>query len=416
MRILWLSHLIPYPPKGGVLQRAYYLLREAAKYHQVDLLAFNQPGLIGPLFNSVDEGVDEAKSHLGGFCNNLKFFDIQSEKSSFGRYYLAIKSLITKDPYNINWLKSAEYSNAVRQFIDESQYDLVHFDTISLIPFIEDVGNLPVVLDHHNIESHMLIRRGEKESNALKSWYFRQEGERLQRIEEEICKRVALNITCSDMDSERLFSISPHSRVESVPNGVDESFFLAADDDREIKNKLLFVGTLNWYPNIEAVNFIAENLWEKLKKEIPTVVFDIVGVNPPSSILSLSQSDANFQVHGFVDDVRTYFSAADIFVCPIQDGGGTKLKILDAMSMGKAIVAHPIACEGIAVVDNESVCFADTAEEYVEIIVRLLNDPIEIKRLGTAARKLIEDKYTYTAIGQHLSGLYESCIDPTAVQ
>lgn len=416
MKILWLSHLIPYPPKGGVLQRAYYLLREASKYHQIDLLAFNQPDLIGPLFSSVDEGVSEAKSHLGDLCNSVKFFEIHSEKSSLGRYFLALKSLITKDPYNINWLKSVEYSDAVRQLVNGTQYDLVHFDTISLIPFINDVGDLPIVLDHHNIESHMLLRRGDKESNLLKSWYFHQEGERLQRVEEAICKRVALNITCSDMDSERLLAISPDSRVETVPNGVDESFFLESDESRGINNKLLFVGTLNWYPNIEAVNFIADKLWVKLKKQIPDVIFDIVGANPPNSITPLSRVDNNFRVHGFVDDVRTYFSDADIFVCPIQDGGGTKLKILDAMSMGKAIVAHPIACEGISVVDNESVCFAETADEYVEIIVLLLNDPAEIKRLGTAARKLIENKYTYTAIGQQLSALYESCIDSTAEQ
>ena len=136
MRILWLSHLIPYPPKGGVLQRAYYLLREIAKHHQVDLLAFNQPDLIRPLYPSVDEGLRVAYEELTRFCAKVEFLSIPSEQRLGGRYRLALTSLLSKDPYNINWLKSAEFRRTLAERIALGAYDLIHFDTISLAPYL----------------------------------------------------------------------------------------------------------------------------------------------------------------------------------------------------------------------------------------------------------------------------------------
>lgn len=410
MKILWLSHLIPYPPKGGVLQRSHYLLKETAKHHTVDILAFNQKDLITPLFNSLDEGVEEAQSVLSNFCNYVEFYDIPSDKSRFTKYFLALKSLVTKDPYNINWLKSETFRKSLSKIISENKYDLVHIDTISLIPFLDEIKHLPVVLDHHNIESHMLIRRAEKESNKLKAWYFQQEGKRLQRVEQAICPQMALNITCSEMDSQRLLKISPTSHVADVPNSVDEEYFtpttLIAKD-----NKLLFIGTLSWYPNIEAVEFIANEIWPLLKEREVKASFDIVGANPPDFLLSLANVEPDFRVHGFVDDVRTYFNNAAIFVCPIKDGGGTKLKILDAMSMGKVVIAHPIACEGIKVEDGVSVIFAETAEEYVSQIEKVLSDSALREYIGINARQVIKDNYTNDSIGKKLSKLYKSCVD-----
>lgn len=406
MRILWLSHLIPYPPKGGVLQRSYNLIRELAKYHEIDLLAFNQPRLIGPLFSSVEAGVQEANEVLGKICQRHRFFEIPSERQASGRYWLAIKSLAGA-PYNINWLASEEFRDAIKQWTEEKNYDLVHFDTISLIPFLKDIpSHTATVLDHHNIESHMLLRRAQNETNLVKRFYYWQEGARLERYEKTYCPQFSLNITCSDIDTARLKEISHTSHVETVPNGVDTDYFQPGQEGKKLK--LVFVGRLNWYPNRQAVKFIVEDLWPALKQKWPQIEFDLGGSNPPDFAVALARRDNNFHVHGFVDDVRPIIAEATAYVCPITDGGGTKLKVLDALAMGKPLIAHTIACEGIDVTPNVDVLIADTVNDYVEHLTKLWDDTSFRQKIATSGRDLAEGRYSFRAIGKTTSDLYTS--------
>ena len=407
MKILWLSHLIPYPPKGGVLQRSYHLLKELARYHDVDLLAFNQRGLIGPLFDSVETGITEADTALANICRRHRFFEIPTETSTGGKYWLALKSL-TSAPYNINWLKSAEFSRAVKEWTAEHRYDLVHFDTISLIPFLSCIPpGAATVLDHHNIESHMLYRRAANENSRLKRVYFLYEAMRLERYERQYCPKFDLNITCSDVDTDRLRKLAAGSLVATIPNGVDLDYFRPGADSPVSPPRLIFVGTMSWYPNIEAVNFIADKLWQSLREKYPNLCIDIVGANPPEKIKNLERTHPGFKVHGFVDDVRPYLDRASIYLCPIRDGGGTKLKILDAMAMAKPLVTHPIACEGIAVTPEENVLFADTPDQFIDQISCLLTDSDRGHALGIHARSLIKANYSYASIGKQLAETYE---------
>jgi polysaccharide biosynthesis protein PslH len=409
MKILWLSHLIPYPPKGGVLQRSHNLLKELARYHEVDLLAFNQKALIGALFKSIETGVEEARSALSLICRRLAFFDIPSDRTAWGPYALALKSLV-REPYNINWLKSQAFANTLSNWLQEEDYDLVHFDTISLVPFFSLVPpTIATSLDHHNIESHMLLRRAGNETSLLKRGYFWQEGLRLAHYERRFCPLFSLNITCSDIDAERLLKLAPETNVRTIPNGVDLEYFKPQGLPSQ-PNRLIFVGTMNWYPNIDAVLYIAEKLWPRLKQKHPGLACDIIGANPPASIRALADRLPDFHIHGFVDDVRPYIGAATIYVCPIRDGGGTKLKILDAMSMEKAVVAHPVACEGINVWHDHNVILAENDTMFIEHIDHLLGADEKRDALGKAARRLMEESYGYHAIGKQLSDAFVGCV------
>ena len=406
MKILWLSHLIPYPPKAGVLQRSYHLVREVARYHEVDLLAFNQINLIQPLFSSIEEGVEQAEKVLKGYCGKIAFFDIVSDRGRWGKHLLALKSLC-REPYNINWLKSSAFANQFQSWLNIKKYDLVHFDTISLLPYLSLLPTgIATCLDHHNIESHMLLRRSCKENNILKKIYFWQEGVRLARYERRFCPQFSLNITCSDIDTRRLLKIAPQAKVKTIPNGVDLSYFHNRNVE-ESGERIIFVGTMNWYPNIEAVHYIADKLWFKLKRKYPDLQCDIIGANPVDSIKRLGHELDGFNVLGFVEDVRPYLERAAVYVCPIQDGGGTKLKILDAMAMSKAIVAHPLACEGIDVSDGKNVLLADTDASFLQHIECLFNSPSKRKVLGHNARQLIETKYGFDTIGKKLAAEFE---------
>ena len=397
-----------------MLQRAYHMVRELGERHDLDLVAFVQPALMEPMFPSLQEALEQSEKHLKQYCRSVRFVPIDAVQGRFGRLGLAAKSLFSSRPYTIGWLRSRAFEDIVAEMLATNDYDVVHFDTISLGPYRRLVENLPCVLDHHNVESHLLARRAENESNPLKSWYFRQEGVRLEEYERKVCSQFTLNLLCSEMDKERLQVIAPDCRMEVVPNGVDAEYFYPASMVGSGEKSLIFAGRLNWYPNTQAVRFIAFELWPSLKKAIPDVKIDIVGANPPADIVDFAKKEPDFRVHGFVDDVRTYIANASIYICPITDGGGTKLKILDALAMAKPLVADPIACEGIMVEDGCNVRFAESVQNYIDAIRELLDSPREMQRLGGSGREMIERQYSYSIIGEQLSCLFQDITIPSS--
>lgn len=409
MKILWLSHLVPYPPKAGVLLRSYNLVKELAKYHDVYLLAFNQPNLMKPMFPSLEEGIQEAELELGKFCKDIKFLDIPCEQRRFGRHALALKSLLLPTSYTVNWLKSVEYKQSILDWQSKYSFDIVHADTISLVPYAHLCGNAKTSLDHHNIESHMMLRRASTETNLVKKLYFYQEGKKLQAYEEKYCPKFDINITCSVLDTERLQEFIPNIKAVDIPNGVDVDYFMPLKQEKKAKS-MVFAGGLTWYPNNQAMQYFVNDIWPLLKQKEPTAIMNLIGKGPASNLVELSKEDKNFNVLGFVDDVRKYIDTATLYICPILDGGGTKLKILDALSMGSALVASPEACEGIDVTHKENVLIANSPEEYVQHIITLFNDPKLCENLSENGRQLMVNKYSYKNIGIKLSNTLQNLI------
>ena len=239
----------------------------------------------------------------------------------------------------------------------------------------------------------------------VKKLYFRRESGRLRQYESEVCVRFALNITCSDLDSKRLLRLAPTAKVLAVPNGVDCEFVQPRGVASDPKS-LVFVGTMNWYPNVDAMLFFLREVWPRLKSLRPELTMDIAGSNPPRTFFEMAASLTDVRVHGFVPDIRPMLEAAALFVCPIRDGGGTKLKILDAFAMQKCVVAHPVACEGIDVSANVNVVFAAEPEEWVRRIDELLNDAARRAAIGAAARELAKSRYSFDAIGRGLADVF----------
>lgn len=406
MRVLWLSHLIPYPPKGGVLQRSYHMIREVSRYHELSVLAFCQPRLIAPLYPSLEEGLVDSARAMNELCKKYACLPIPSEFKKWGTHILAFKSLFTQETYNVNWLKSKEMRSVFGEWLRDGDYDLVHYDTLGLASYFDESRNIPSILDHHNIESHMLRRRCTNEKNVFKRGYFLQESRRLAQYERHWCPRFDLNVTCSDADSMRLSELAPSANIRTLENGVDVKYFVPVLQNIE-SNRLVFVGRMSFYPNIQAMEFMLDKVWPLLKQRCPDITLDIIGANPPASIVNRGRALVGVKVHGFVDDVRTFINRAAVYVCPVMDGGGTKLKILDALASGKAIVAHPIACEGIAVTNHQHVILARYPEEFAVSISTLLADEVQREKLGRAARELAVERYSYEKIGRRFASMIE---------
>lgn len=399
-KILWLSHFLPYPPKGGNLQRSYNLLKELSKYNDVTVLAFNQKAIC-PTDAQIQEGID----HLSQFCRIAAVYPIASDCTRMDKYLLLIKSLLPWKTYTIEWLNSRAYADHLANLLQMEEFDLLHVDTISLFPLIKNPQNYTIALTHHNIESQMLKRRAANETHLLKKCLYAWEAAKLERAEKRICPQVALNITCSSLDSIRLEMIAPGIKCIDIPNGVDLNYFHPIAETR-LEKSLVFAGGLTWYPNLAAMSFFLKSVWPKLQQEIPDITMTVIGRSPPAWMLAMQEQYPKLKVTGFVDDVRPYIDSACIYICPINDGGGTKLKILDALAMGKAIIAHPIACEGIEVENHTTVVFAQTPEEYITEIKALLLNSDKIQRMEQAAFNLAKEKYDFVKLGEKLNEAY----------
>jgi len=408
-KILWLSHLIPYPPKGGVLQRSYNLLKQCCEGNQVHLVAFIQRELIETNFTDYAEGLSISQKRLEEFCTSVTFFDIPQERRVFGKYLTGLKGLVTKGGYTIEWLKSRQFDHYIQSLRQE--FDLIHFDTISLAPYLADFENIKTVLDHHNIESHMLVRRARNSDSLISRVYYHSEGIKLRAYEKSVCPDFDLNITCSELDSSRLKDLAQCPRVECIPNGVDTEYFKSTRNRSTgvgTPIKLIFAGRLDAYTNQKAAMYIAFTLWPELKRRRDDIEFYLIGAHPPKDIVSAYASDRRFHITGFVDDIRTYLDEADIYICPITDGGGTKLKILDALAMGIPIIAHPVASEGIDTNNEKTILFAEDSSQYLSCIDTLSNKPELYGSIAMESRKLIHDRYSFNKIGERLRNLYAS--------
>jgi glycosyltransferase involved in cell wall biosynthesis len=412
MRVLWASHIVPYPPKSGVHLRSYHLLRGVAARHDVDLIAFVQEAWLDVFFRSREEGLQECRRALGEFCRSVCFLPIESATRPGGKWRTALAGLLLPSSYTIRWLDSPRARRTFAEAAGTQGYALVHFDTIGLAPYRATFKGTAATLGHHNIESHMLLRRAENETSPMRRLYYLQEGKRVQTYEKQTAGDFALHITCSDLDSQRLRKIAPAATVVTIPNGVDLEYFRATGADAS-RRSIVFVGSLNWYPNISAVEFLLREIWPQLQQAFPDLTLDIVGSAPPRALVDLASAFRGVTVHGFVDDVRPLMDAATLYVCPIRDGGGTKLKLLDAFAMQKCVIAHPVACEGIGVTPGRDVELADSAQSFVAAIARLLEQPERRRQIGRAARELVEQRYAFEGIGNRLCDVFESVASAT---
>jgi sugar transferase (PEP-CTERM/EpsH1 system associated) len=401
MKILWLSHLLPYPPKGGVLQRSYHLLRQAAQRHELHLVALTQRAQ-----HPTEMQVNEALAELSAVCASIRAFPLVSDRSRWRWAAMAALTAVRRSAYDVNWLWSPDLGRYLSRLAGAEAFDLVHLDTLGLISYARHFEGTPIVLNHHNIESAMMRRRAEREPVRWRSRYFRREARKLERLEQVECARVAMNVTVSELDAARLREVTPRARLHVVDNGVDIHHFAPRGG---AEDGLVFAGGMSWYPNREAVLYFIREIWPALRADRPERRATIIGQNPPAELVAATK-DPRVSVPGFVPDVRPYIDAASIYICPIRDGGGTRLKILDALAMAKPLVATGLAVEGLGLEEGVHYLRAETPADYVLQIRRLEADPALRQRLASAGRELVERRYAWEVIGEKLERAYDEAV------
>lgn len=401
-KILWVSHFLPFPPKGGAQIRSYNLVKELSRYHDVSFFCLVQEDLALNYFDSLDVAMDQANKIFGEMCKNVIFLPVRGKKS---KKLNLIKSLFSLKSYSQCSLDIEKISSHLSDVLSRNEFDFVHLDTISLIMFRNLFKAEKITMNHHNIESLMMERRASEQKNWIIKIICKMDAMKIRRLEKISAEIACVHFVCSDLDGDRLRTMFPEVNAETIPNGIDCRSVI---NSRRVSNlSLLFIGGLDWYPNADAVKFLLNEIFPIVSTKLPNLSLDIVGKNPSSEIINLASKFSHVKLHGFVNDIAPFYETAWLYICPIRDGGGTKLKVLDAMANGVPLLAHPVAMEGIDAIPGEHYFSASTPQEFAELIWRLSNVPsCEIEEIGNKARELISSSYDYDQIGKTLSSIY----------
>ncbi len=403
MRILFVTQIVPYPPHGGVLQRGYNLLRELGREHQVQLLAFHHPDEL-----RTAEAVEESRVELGKFCSAVEYFPLWPKASAAHKLVAFAAGAVYPKPFSVLAHHSSALARRIEALCATRACDLVHLDTIALAPFAKYCGDRPLVLAHHNIESQLMERRAEHETGTLARLYVQAQARRLRAYEQQQAGRFRLNITVSDADSDTLQRICPGARTAAIPNGVDTEYFTAREHDGT--PALIYTGGMNMFANRDAVDWFLADIWPRIKAAVPEVKFFGIGPKPSARLLEAASRDPQVEAPGFVDDVRPWIARAAVYVVPLRVGGGTRLKMVDAMAQGKAIVATRVGAEGIAGEDGRHFLLADDAQNFADTVIGLLRDAARRRTLGAAARQRAEERYAWPILGAQLARHYEDVV------
>jgi sugar transferase (PEP-CTERM/EpsH1 system associated) len=405
MRILFVTQIVPYPPHGGVLQRGYNLLRELGKEHSVHLLAFHHPDEL-PEGAPLENGLNELKK----FCQEVEHFPLWPKRSVAHKLAAFAAGALFPGPFSVLAHKSTALADRIRTICSsDSPPDLVHLDTIALAPYLEFCGKVPTVLGHHNIESQLMARRAEHETGAFARWYVTRQARLLVEFERQYANRFPVSITVSTADAATLEKICPGAKTAVLPNGVDTDYF--APRPGMDTPSLIYTGGMNMFANRDAVEWFLQAIWPTVKQAVPGVRFYGVGARPSKAVLDMAAQDPDIEAPGFVPDVRTWVARAAVYVVPLRVGGGTRLKLVDAMAQGKAIVSTTVGAEGIDGQDGVHFVLADHPDDIAAQVIRLLGDSTARERLGTAARKRAEERYAWPMLGKQLAGCYSKVVE-----
>jgi glycosyltransferase involved in cell wall biosynthesis len=270
------------------------------------------------------------------------------------------------------------------------------------------VGNVPVLLFEHNVEYLIWHRLANLETTSWKRALFEMEWRKVRACESEAVRSAALTIAVSDDDRVRLAAMSPGSRVVSIPTGVNTGYFTPRCD-AEVPTRLVFSGSMDWHPNEDAVCYFVDTILPRVRAEFPDVSFTIIGRNPSARVRELA-AQPGVAVTGTLDDVRPAIAEGSVYVVPLRAGSGTRIKIFEALAMGKAVVSTTVGAEGLTLESGRHFLAADTPHDFAHAIIRLLRDPARRQALGDAGRALVEANYSWPTVARQFEARCEEVV------
>ncbi|MGH2519883.1 MAG: glycosyltransferase family 4 protein [Chloroflexota bacterium] len=384
-RVLFLTPQLPYPPHQGAAIRNLNLAKLAAREHEVNICSF----IRGPA--EVASGaelarwaarVDTAPAPRRGHLTRL------------------VQSAFSLQPD----MQRRLHSEAFRRLVGEA--DLVQAEGIEMAQYLTDVPG-PRVLDCHNAE-WLLQRRAYQVDVRSGRWlgaaYSALQWLKLRRYERWACRAADAVLSVSQVDRQALLSLDARLSIDVLPNGVDTSVFRPAAGSAPAE-AMLFTGTLDFRPNVDALRWMVDEVWPRIRRQLPQATLTIAGRAPSRRVLALGQMPG-VTVLANPPDIMPCFHAASVYAVPVRSGGGTRYKLLQAMACGLGIVSTTVGAEGVAVHSGEELLVADSSVTFAEAAIRLMRDAPLRRRLGARARENAAATYDWCVLAPALLGVY----------
>jgi sugar transferase (PEP-CTERM/EpsH1 system associated) len=394
MRILWLNPNLLLPlDKGGKL-RTWHLMRHLAASHDITYLSFADP-----------HTRPAEREGMRDVCSHLRVVTRRDPVKGSARFYGdVLRRVIDPLPYAAGKYRSAEFREQVDSLLATGGFDLVVCDF--LVPAVNLPRRLPcpAVLFTHNVEAEIWRRHYERQRDPLRRLLFRQQWHRMLRFERDTVSRFDLVLAVSDTDRQtlqRLYGSHMQAPIVTVATGVDTAFWTPQPARAVSPRHLVFTGSMDWIPNEDAMTWFCAEVLPRIRAVEPDVTLSIVGRAPTPAVQRLADIPG-VEVTGTVDDVRPHVARAAVNVVPIRIGGGTRLKIFEAMGMAKAIVSTTVGAEGLPVTGGQDICIADEPEAFAAAVVGLLRDDPRRQGIEQAARDLVVRRFDWSAVAGDL--------------
>ena len=394
MKILWLNANLLLPlDKGGKL-RTWHLMRHLASRHDITYVSFCEP--------------DHDPAHREGMLEVCRRVEVvpraDTPKGTLKFQAEAAAHLFRRLPYAVGKYRSPAFRRIVQRLLDRERFDLIVCDF--LFPAVNLPRRLPcpAVIFTHNVEAEIWRRHAETRKGRIGRALLATQWRRMLRYEGRTLARFDLVLAVSEADRDtfrKLYGNQVSAPVYVVPTGVDTDYFRPLPEVSPDPRHLVFTGSMDWLPNEDGMLYFVREILPIIRREEPASTFSIIGRAPTPAVRRLADTTDGVEVTGRVDDVRPHVARGGIYVVPLRVGGGTRLKIFEAMAMGCPVVSTTIGAEGLPVTSGEDIVLADDPQQFAHEVVRLMRDAAARDTLGRAARRTVES-YAWPVVAADL--------------
>ncbi|MBV9225931.1 MAG: glycosyltransferase [Acidobacteriaceae bacterium] len=383
MKILWVKTDFLHPTTRGGQIRTLEMLRELHKRHEVHYIAFDDP--LNP------EGLKRS-SEYASHSYPVPHKVIPKNSPAFAlQLFGGLGSTI---PVAGMRYRSTAMRDTIAKVVSAHDFDAKVCDF--LFPSLNIADLRTWTLFQHNVESVIWERHAKSGRTAAHRAYFKLQAKRMLQWERDVCRAVAQVVAVSETDEQLMRSRFGIERVSSVPTGVDVDYF-ERPSSSSILYDLVFIGSMDWMPNVDGMRWFLSDVFPLIRQERPDCRLAIVGRNPPQALLDAAK-DPQITVTGTVPDVRPFLWQSALSIVPLRVGGGTRLKIFEAMAAGTPVVSTTIGAEGLPVRHGETVQIADTAQQFAAECLKGLAAPHYSRKIAQQGRKLVVDHYSWEQV------------------
>lgn len=396
MRILFLSQVLPYPLDAGPKMRSYYVLRHLVQNHDVTLVTFVR-----------DSDRPEYISHLAEFCHAVHTVPMQRSKVRDGKFLL--QSLVNQKPFLITRDYVPAMIDTLQQLTRSKTFDVIHADQLWMAQYALAAKamqpSVKLIIDKHNAVHHVPHRLANEEKNILKRLFLAREAQLMTKFEPETCQKFDYSVWVTDIDRQAVLpqsaKLNGHSSSMVIPICANPGQ-VAPVEHTPNGRRITFLGGLHWPPNAQGILWFAEHVFPKVQAQIPDATLTVIGKNPPAGL-----TGQGIEATGYVVDPMPYLAETAAFIVPLHAGGGMRVKILDAWSWGLPIISTTIGAEGIDIEPGSDILIADTAEDFAQAVITVLNDQTLSRQLSQNGRQTVLKKYNWQTVYKAWDRVYQ---------